>query len=118
MIDTISFLDFANEKIDVPFSIITFFFIMYIVVYLSKKNPDIVRSKIFLNFDNFKKSFILLAIFAFILIFHIALLYQPHLFYSVLNCSPSFAYDLQRFFGLALSLVMISFVYFIFRSIK
>ncbi len=118
MIDTFNFLEFANEKVDVPFSIITFFFIMYIVVYLRKKNPDIVRSKIFLNFDSFKKSFVLLAVFAFILILHIALLYRPRLFYSVLNCSPLFAYNLQRFFGLALSMVMISFVYFIFRSVK
>src|SRR3972149_5790411 len=118
MIDVNNFLILIKEIVVLPIIIITFFLLMYISVYLWKKDPDIIRAKIFLNFNEFKKAFLLLAVFAFVLIFHVTLIYIPHLFYSILQCPATTGYDLQRFFGLVLALVMITFVYFSYRSIK
>lgn len=116
--ETGNLLETINEVIVLPISIATFFILIYIVIYLWKKNPDVIRSRIFLNFRKFENAFLLLAVFAFVLVFHIVLIYEPHFFYFILNCSPLLAYDLQKFFGLLLSVIMMAFTYSIYRSIK
>ena len=116
MIDVKNVLEVVNEILVLPIAIITFFLLIYIVLYLWKKDPDVVRSRIFLKFNEIKKAFILFLAFAFILIFHVSLIYIPHFF--SLNSSSSFIYDLQRIFGLLLILILIAFVYVIFRSIR
>jgi hypothetical protein len=108
-------LEMIDEVVVIPLAIITFFLLIYIVVYLYKKDPDVIRSRIFLRYDELKKAFILLAVFAFILILHVSLIFIPH-FYSFED-SPLIE-DVQRFFGLILVLVMITFVYKLFRSIR
>ncbi len=108
-------LEVIDEVVVIPLSIISFFLLIYIVVYLYKKDPDVIRSRIFLKYGEFKKAFLLLAVFAFILIFHVSLIYVPH-FYSFED-SPLIEY-IQRFFGLILILVMITFTYIIFRNIR
>ncbi len=108
-------LEIINEVVVIPLAIITFFLLIYIAVYLYKKDPDVIRSRIFLKYDEFKKAFLLLAVFAFILILHVSLIYLPP-FYS-LEDHPLIEYT-QRFFGLILVLVMITFVYKLFRSIR
>ncbi len=113
------YLENALEMIEgivvIPLALITFFLLIYIVVYLYKKDPDVIRSRIFLKYDEFKKAFLLLAAFAFVLVLHVSLIFVPN-FYS-LEDSP-FIKDIQRFFGVILVLVMITFVYIIFRSIR
>ncbi len=108
-------LEMIDEVVVIPLAIITFFLLIYIVVYLYKKDPDVIRSRIFLKYDEFKKAFLLLAVFAFILILHVSLIYFPHLYsfedYPLIG-------DIQRFFGLILVLVMITFVYIIFKNIQ
>lgn len=111
-------LDLVNSYVIVPISIITFFILVYMVVYLYTKNPDTIRSKIFLNYSRFRTAFSLFALFAFMLIIHVALVYDPHIFYFILGCSPSMAYELQHFFGLLLSLIMITFVGLLYKTIK
>lgn len=74
-------LEIINEVVLLPITIITFLLLIYVVFYLSKKDPDVVRSKIFLKN------------------------------YSIIS-------DVQRFFGLLLSIIMISFVYVLIKSIK
>jgi hypothetical protein len=108
-------LEMIDEVVVIPLAIITFFLLIYIVVYLYKKDPDIIRSRIFLKYDELKKAFVLLAVFAFILILHVSLIFIPN-FYSFED-SPLIE-DVQRFFGLILVLVMITFVYKLFRSIR
>lgn len=115
MIDVKNVLEVVNEVLVLPIAIITFFLLIYIVLYLWKKDPDVVRSRIFLKYNEIKKAFILLLAFAFILIFHVSLIYLPH-FFSL--GSSSFIYDLQRIFGLFLILILIAFVYIIFRSVR
>jgi len=115
MIDVKNVLEVVNEVLVLPIAIITFFLLIYIVLYLWKKDPDVVRSRIFLNYNEIKKAFILFLAFAFILIFHVSLIYIPQ-FFSL--SSSSFIYDLQKIFGLLLILIMIAFVYVIFRSIR
>jgi hypothetical protein len=115
MIDVKNVLEVVNEVLVLPVAIITFFLLIYIVSYLWKKDPDVVRSRIFLKFNEIKKAFILFLAFALILIFHVSLIYIPH-FFSL--SYSSFIYDLQRIFGLLLILILIAFVYVIFKSIR
>ncbi len=107
-------LEFINQLLVIPISVITLVLLMYIAVYLWKKDPDVIRSRIFLKYREFKKAFALLALFAFVLVLHVALIYIPHffLFYSPLIT------DLQRIFGLVLVLIMITFACVIFRTIS
>jgi hypothetical protein len=114
MMDIKNVLEVINELLVLPIAIITFVVLMYIVIYLWKKDPDVVRSRIFLKYCEIKKAFILLAAFAFILILHVALIYIPHFFSS----NFYFIDDLQRILGLVLILILMTFVYIIYRSIK
>lgn len=114
MIDIKNALEVINELLVLPISIITFVVLIYITIYLWKKDPDVIRSRIFLKYCEIKKAFILLAAFALVLIFHVALIYIPHflsLNYIILID------DLQRILGLVLILILMAFVYFIYRSI-
>ncbi|CAG0988394.1 MAG: hypothetical protein MPEBLZ_02292 [Candidatus Methanoperedens nitroreducens] len=114
MIEIKNVLEVINEVLVLPIAIITFFLLIYIVIYLYKKDPDVIRSRIFLKYDEIKKAFILFAVFAFILILHVSLIYIPHIF----SLDYSFIKDLQRIFGLILILIMITFVYIIFVTIR
>ena len=114
MIEIKNVLEVINEVLVLPIAIITFFLLMYIVIYLYEKDPDVIRSRIFLKYDEIKKAFILFAAFAFILILHVSLIYIPHVF----SLDYSFIKDLQRIFGLVLILIMITFVYIIFGTIR
>lgn len=115
MMDLKNVLDAVNEIIVLPLSILSFFLLMYIVVYLWKKDPDVIRSRIFLKYGQFKKAFLLLAVFAFVLIFHVLLIYTrdhfPYEYYPLIA-------DVQRILGLVLVIIMVSFAYYIFRSIS
>jgi hypothetical protein len=105
MIDVKNVLEVINELLVLPIAIITFAVLIYITIFL--------WSRIFLKYCEMKKAFILLAAFAFVLILHVALIYIPHLFIS----NILFIDDLQRILGLVLILILMAFVYFIYRSI-
>ncbi|MBU4076911.1 MAG: hypothetical protein KKD46_04170 [Euryarchaeota archaeon] len=81
MMDIKNVLEILNELVVLPIIIITFLLLIYAVFYLSKRDSDVVRSRIFLKYAEFKKAFILLAAFAFVLVLHVALIYIPHLYY-------------------------------------
>ncbi len=115
MIGLKNVLEVVDESVVLPIVIITFLLLIYIVFYLSTRDPDIIRSKIFLKYAEFKKAFILLAAFAFVLVIHVALIYIPH-FYQFEDYS--FIIYLQRFCGLLLSLIMMTFVYVLIKSIR
>ncbi len=115
MLDIKNGLEIINEVIVIPAAIIIFSLLMYIVFYLRNKDPDIIRSKIFLKYEEFKKAFMLFALFAFVLVIHVSLIYIPHLF---LPSEDPLIEDIQRFFGLTLTLIMITFVIYIYRSMK
>jgi hypothetical protein len=107
-------LEVINEVIVLPVAVITFFLLIYIVAYLWKKDPDVIRSKIFLKYHEFKKAFLLLAVFAFVLMLHVSLIYIPHWF----SFDSPLIKDVQRVFGLILVLIMITFAYLIIRSMR
>ncbi len=115
MIDIKNALHLADEIVVLSVVLIAFLLLMYIVIYLYKKDPDIVRAKIFLNYNKFKNTFILLAALAFVLVFHVGLIYVKSLFlienYFLIK-------DLQLFFGLIMAFILISFVFFLYRSLK
>ena len=115
MIDIKNVLEVINEFVVLPIIIITFLLLIYVVFYLSKRDPDVVRSRIFLKYAEFKKAFILLAAFGFVLVLHVALIYMQDLYYIKYY---SIMTDIQRFFGLVLSFIMINFVYLLIKSIK
>lgn len=114
MVDFKNVLEVANDDLVLPIVIITFLLLTYMVSYLGGKETDIIRSKIFLRYSQFKNAFLWLAAFAFVLILHVALIDVTQLFfidrYTIVV--------LQKFFGLLLSIIMITFVYFLYRSIK
>lgn len=119
MIDAKNVLDVIgviNEVLVLPISIITFFILIYIVIFLWKKDPDVVRSRIFLKFNEIKKAFLLFVAFAFILVLHVSLIYIPH-YLSLSLDSTSLVYEFQKIFGLLLIIVLISSVYLIFKSL-
>lgn len=113
MINIKNALEVINELLVLPIAIITFVVLIYITIYLWKKDPDVIRSRIFLKYCEIKKAFILLAAFAFVLIFHVALIYMPHFFSSNFYIID----NLQRILGLVLILLLMTFVYIIYRSI-
>ncbi len=115
MVDMKNVLEAINEVVVIPVAVVTFVLLMYIVIYLWTKDPDIIRSKIFLRYREFKNAFLFFALFDFVLILHVSLIYIPH-FYSF-NDFPLME-DLQRFFGLALILILITFVYYLYKSMK
>jgi protein-S-isoprenylcysteine O-methyltransferase Ste14 len=115
MIDVKNVLEVINEILVLPIAIITFILLIYITIYLWKKDQDVIRSRIFLKYCEIKKAFILLAAFALVLILQVALIYMPHFFKSN---SLFFIEDLQRILGLVLILILITFVYFIYRSMS
>ncbi len=115
MIGIQNVLHVANEVIVLPIVVIAFILLIYIVVYLNRKDPDVVRAKIFLNYDKFRKGFLLLSLLGLLLVFHVTLIYLPH--YFLLDDDPLLQ-DVQLFFGLTMAVVMISFVSYIYRSIK
>ncbi len=114
MIDIKNVLEVVNEVLVLPIAIISFFLLTYIAVYLWTKDPDVIRSRIFLKYDDIKKAFVLLEIFAFVLVIHVSLIYIPH-FYLV---NYFFIDNLQRIFGLILVFILIAFVYIIFGVIR
>lgn len=115
MIDIKNVLEVINEILVLPIAVITFFLLMYILIFLWKKDPDVIRSRIFLKYREIKKAFILFAAFAFVLIFHVSFIYVPHL---LLLDYPPYIYDIQRIFGLILVLILLSFVHVIYKSLR
>ncbi len=115
MIDIKNALHLADGIVVLSVVSTAFLLLMYIVIYLHRKDPDVIRAKIFLNYNKFKKAFILLAALAFVLMFHVAFIYIKSLFliedYFLIK-------DLQLFFGLIMAIILISFVIFLYRSLK
>ncbi len=70
IVDTVEFI---NHYVIIPLTILTFLMLVYFVVYIRKNDPDVIKSKLFLRFDEFKNAFTILAIAAFVLIFHVLL---------------------------------------------
>ncbi len=115
MIDIKNVLEVINEIFVFPITLITFGLLIFIVEYLRKKDPDIIRSRIFLRFIEIKKAFALLTIFAFTLIVHVSLIFVPHFFSSG---NEVLIGDLQRMLGLFLVIILLVFVFYIYSSIK
>ena len=111
-------IEFIDKFVVLPFTLITFFLLSYIVIYLHKRDPNLIRSRIFLNYYEFKKGFLLFALFAFILVLHVLLVYNPHVFYFLIECSPSVAHEIQHLLGLALAIVLVAFAVMIYKSVK
>ena len=118
MIDIENILKTINEVVILPLSIIIFFILIHIANYMSKKDPDVIRSRIFLKYYEIKRAFVLLVAFAFILILHVTLIYYPHIFYFFLECSSSLIDHFQNILGLILVIILISFVFIIYKSLK
>ncbi|HEY9246060.1 MAG TPA: hypothetical protein VIO11_04360 [Candidatus Methanoperedens sp.] len=114
MIDLKNVLDILNKNFVLPIAIITFLLLIYIALYLRTKDADIVRSRIFLKYGEFKNSFITLAIFAFLLVLHVSFIYIP-VFFSFYDPMMN---DLQHLFGISLALSLIAFVGTIYRTIR
>ena len=107
-------LEIINEILVIPLSIIIFFLLIYIAIYLRNKEADVIRSRIFLKFKEIKKAFILLVVFAFILLLHVTFIFYPEIMEFILGDS-SYVNDLQKVLGLVLVIILITFSFIIYR---
>ncbi|MFU8767340.1 MAG: hypothetical protein ACNA7I_06715 [Candidatus Methanoperedens sp.] len=99
----------------IPIVILTFVLLMYVVIYLFERDPDIIRSRIFLNYHVFKKAFIMLAIFALVLIFHVSMIFKKSDSWVLFGMT---IYELQIVFGMILAIIICFVSYFIYKAIK
>lgn len=112
-------VEFINQYILIPLTIITFVLLVYFVLYIRRNDPDLIKSKIFLNFEQFISAFTILAVAAFVLIFHVILIYQ----YKFFDLSSSlhlqiFISKFQQLLGLVLTILLLLFAYRIFKIVK
>ncbi|MCG7848119.1 MAG: hypothetical protein MIO93_02930 [ANME-2 cluster archaeon] len=116
IVDTVEFI---NHYVIIPLTILTFLMLVYFVVYIRKNDPDIIKSKVFLRFDEFKNAFTILAIAAFVLIFHVLLIYLRDLIdmSSMLELLYLF-YNIQQSLGLLLAILLLIFAYRLFKVVK
>lgn len=70
-------VNFINQYIILPLTLVTFVLLLYFVYYLGISDPDLIKSKIFLRFNEFRKAFIILAAVGFALVFHVFFIYLP-----------------------------------------
>ena len=110
--------EFINDNLVLPIVLITFLLLSYIEYSFLKKSPDVVKARIFLRYDTFKKAFLLLVFFSFGLLLHVVLVSHPHVLDFMIQYSPSFIYEFQRILGLFLVLILVSFVGLIYRIIR
>jgi len=111
-------LGILDKIMMLPLAIMTFLILIYMGFYLRTKNPDIIRSRIFLKYHEIRKAILLLIAFAFVLILHMTLIFYPDVSNYISNGSSSFIYNLQRGLGLILIFILITFVILIYRNIK
>ena len=110
--------EFINDNLVLPIVLITFLLLSYIEYSFLKTDPDVVKAKIFLRYNTFKKAFLLLVFFSFALLLHVVLVSHPYLLDFIIQSSPSFIYELQRILGLFLVLILVYFVVLIYKTIK
>ena len=110
-------VQFINLYIIFPLTLVTFILLLYFVYFLGKSDHDLIKSKIFLRFEYFKQAFIILAIAAFALVFHVILIYL-HDFITISGRQSLFISGIQQLLGLILAILLILFVYKLFKTIK
>jgi len=110
--------EYINDNLVLPIVLITFLLLTYIEYNFVRKDPDMVKAKIFLKYNTFKKAFLLLVFFSFALLLHVFLIFYPHFLDIIISYSPSFIYEVQRILGLILVLILIYFVALIYKVIK
>ncbi|MCK4928206.1 MAG: hypothetical protein KAR76_00575 [Methanosarcinales archaeon] len=116
IVDTIEFI---NNYAIIPLTIVTFAILVYFVVYIRSNDPDVIKSKLFLRFDEFKNAFTILAFAAFVLIFHVLLIYLHNFIdmSQMLNLMVLIP-NMQQLLGLVLTILLLLFAVRIFRVIK
>ena len=116
IVDTIEFI---NNYVIIPLTIVTFAILVYFVIYIRNNDPDVIKSKLFLRFDEFKNAFTILAFAAFILIFHVLLIYLHNFIdmSQMLNLMVLIP-NMQQLLGLVLTILLLLFAVRIFRVIK
>ena len=107
-------LEAINTALVLPVVIVTFILLISIFLFLRKKDPDVLRSRIFLKYGEFKNAFLLFVVFAFFLILHVSLIYIPRF----LSFYDPLIELIQEFFGLCLVLTLLGFVGIIYKSLK
>jgi predicted ferric reductase len=92
---------------------------LYFVYFLGISDPDLIKSKIFLRFDEFRKAFIILAVVGFALVFHVFFIYLPkYISMDLWRTIVPWVGSLQQLLGLVLTILLLLFVYKMFRTVK
>lgn len=116
IVDTVELI---NHSVIIPLTILTFLILVYFVIYIRKNDPDIIKSKLFLRFDEFKNAFTILAFASFIQIFLILSTYLRDLIdmSSMLEILYLF-HNTQPLLDLALTLLLLFFAYRLLKVVK
>lgn len=112
----VEMVEFINHYIIIPLTILSFAMLVYFVIFIRTNDPDIIKSKLFLRFDEFRNAFTILAVAAFVLIFHVLLIYL-HYFIDITPMLEMLVIlsKLQQLLGLVLTVLLL---FFAFRLIK
>ncbi|MDF1531135.1 MAG: hypothetical protein P1P72_02260 [ANME-2 cluster archaeon] len=116
IVDTVKFI---NHYAIIPLTILTFSMLMYFVIYIRMNDPDIIKSKLFLRFDEFKNAFTILAFAAFVLIFHVLFIYLHNIIdmSSMLELLVIIS-KIQQLLGLILTILLLFFASRLFKVVK
>ncbi|MCL7475360.1 MAG: hypothetical protein SCH39_12735 [Methanosarcinales archaeon] len=116
IVDTVEFI---NHYAIIPLTILTFSMLMYFVIYIRMNDPDIIKSKLFLRFDEFKNAFTILAFAAFVLIFHVLFIYLHNIIdmSSMLELLVILS-KIQQLLGLILTILLLFFASRLFKVVK
>jgi len=103
-----------NNIVLLPGVFITFTFLVYVVLFLWKNDPEIAKAKLFLRYNTFRRGFTVLAIMTVVLIFHVLLIFiEPYAGENVMIIS-----NLQKLLGFILSVLLAVFSYMIYRTVR
>lgn len=120
MIDQLhAWFDTFNQIILTPLVGIAFVLITYVVVHFWTSDPDTVKSKLFLNYDKFKKAFMLFALIAFLLLLHVFLVFiRNYVSSDLLIQYGSAMRDIQLILGLIMAIGLTFFAYVVYGITK
>ncbi|MCL7412252.1 MAG: hypothetical protein M8353_01360 [ANME-2 cluster archaeon] len=115
----IDIIEFINHYIIIPLTILTFAMLVYFVIFIRRNDPDIIKSNLFLRFDEFKSAFRILAVAAFVLIFHVLLIYLHYFIdMSLLLEWLNILSNLQQLLGLLLTFLLLFFAIKLMKVVK
>lgn len=104
------FIEEVIEFVAIPLVVVSFFLLMRVVHFVYLNDPDMMRSKIFINYDNFRHALLLLSVMAVLLVFHVTFIF--------LDSPFVIQFRVQQVLGLFLAVTLTLFAYRLFSVVR